>query len=361
MRIDSANIAMQSQHEALLKTGRRETLQAGVGERTPGGGGPPAMSLPDILTLSPQAQAVQPTRAAMPLDGEDNLSPQDRLAMNILKRLFKALTGQEMKVFSPDELGQRIAKVQDQSAEFTAKLETTRVSASQSSVSASTGAGLAYDYYESRYEYEAVSFSAEGVIQTRDGQEIQFSVQLNMSRTFYSEHRESLRLGEAAQKVDPLAVNFDGDAAGLGDTRFEFDLDADGRGEQLALLNPGSAFLSLDKNGDGQINDGRELFGPATGNGFSELAAYDEDGNNFIDEGDSVYDRLRLWLRDAEGGQKLIGLGGKDIGAIFLGSLATPFQLRDAANEALGEIAASGIFLREDGGSGTIQQVNYAA
>lgn len=361
MRVESANIAMQAQREALLKTERRETLQAWVGERTSGAGNPPATSLPDFLTLSPQAQAVQPTRAEMPLDGEENLSPQDRLALDILKRMFKALTGKEMRLFSPEELGQRIAKVQNQSAEFTMQFETTRVSASQTSVSAATGAGLAYDYYESHYEYEAVSFSAEGVIQTRDGQEIQFSVQLNMSREFYTEHRESLRLGDAAQKIDPLAVNFDGNAAELGDSRFEFDLDADGRSEQLALLQPGSAFLALDRNGDGQINDGRELFGPATDNGFSELAAFDEDGNRFIDEGDSVYDRLRLWLRDAAGGQKLIGLGDKDIGAIFLGSLATPFQLRGAANDTLGEVAGTGVFLRENGGSGTIQQVNYAA
>jgi len=361
MRVESATIAMQAQHEALLKTEQRETLQAWVGERTSGGNSPPASSLPDLLTLSPQSQAVQPTRAEMPLDGEENLSASDRLALDILKRMFKAITGKEMKVFSPDELAKRIAKVQNQSAEFTAQLETTRISASQTTVSAASGAGLAYDYYESHYEYEAVSFSAEGVIRTKDGQEISFSVQLNMSRTFFSEHSESLRLGDAVQKTDPLVVNFDGNAAELGDSRFEFDLDADGRSEQLALLQPGSAFLALDRNGNDAIDDGRELFGPATGDGFGELAAYDEDGNRFIDEADSVYDRLRLWLHDADGGQKLIGLGEKGIGAIFLGHLATPFQLRDAGNDALGDVASSGVYLRDDGGSGTVQQVNYAA
>lgn len=352
---------MQSQHEALEKTERRETLQARIGKRALSAGNPPAAPLPDILTLSPGSQAVQPTRAEALPGGEENLSPHDRLVLDILKRVFKALTGKEMKLFSPEELGERIAKTRQQSAEFTAKIETTRISASQTSASGSAGFGLSYDYYESHYEYEAVSFSAEGTIKTQDGQAIQFSVRLNLSREFYTEHRESLRLGDAAKTIDPLVVNFDGNAAELGDTRFEFDLDADGRSEQLALLKPGSAFLALDRNGDGVINDGRELFGAATGNGFRELAAFDEDDNQFIDEGDPIYNRLRLWLRDNSGGQQLIGLGENGIGAIFLGHIASPFQLRNAANDALGEVAASGLFLRQDGGSGTIQQVNYVA
>lgn len=352
MRVESASIAMQSQHEALEKTERRETLQARIGERAPSAGNPPAAPLPDILTLSPRSQAVQPTRAEALPGGEENLSPHDRLVLDILKRVFKALTGKEMKLFSPEELGERIAKTRQQSAEFTARLETTRISA---------GFSLSYDYYESHYEYEAVSFSAEGTIKTQDGREIQFSVRLNLSREFYTEHRESLRLGDAAKTIDPLVVNFDGNAAELGDTRFEFDLDADVRSEQLALLKPGSAFLALDRNGDGVINDGRELFGAATGNGFRELAVFDEDDNHFIDEGDPIYNRLRLWLHDNSGGQQLIGLGEKGIGAIFLGHIASPFRLRNAANDALGEVAASGLFLRQDGESGTIQQVNYVA
>lgn len=359
MRVESAHIALQAQHEALHKTTRQETLQARLGERASRGNGPPVPILPDHPSFSPEARALQPTRTEIPLDGEEHLGPRDRLALDILRRFFKALTGREMQVFSPDELSRDMARVQNQGAEFMAQLETTRVSVDQVAASAGGGAGLAYDYYESHFEYEKVSFSAQGVIKTRDGREISFSVQLDMSRTFYSEHRESLRLGEAEQKVDPLVVNFDGNAAELGDTRFTFDLDSDGRSEQLVFLKPGSAFLALDNNGDGEVNDGRELFGPATGNGFRELAAYDEDGNDFIDAGDSIYDRLRLWLLGTDGSQKLVGLGEKGIGAIFLGHLATPFQLRDAANEALGEVAASGVYLGEDGGGGTIQEVNY--
>lgn len=79
------------------------------------------------------------------------------------------------------------------------------------------------------------------------------------------------------------------------------DLDADGMEDQISFVLPGSGFLALDLNGDGRINDGRELFGPETGDGFAELARYDEDGNQWIDENDPVFERLRIWTKDAEG------------------------------------------------------------
>lgn len=168
----------------------------------------------------------------------------------------------------------------------------------------------------------------------------------------------SFRAGDAV-KIDPLVLNFNGNAAELSETKFTFDLDADGRSEQIGLLKDGSAFLALDKNGDGTINNGSELFGPSTGQGFSELATYDEDGNNFIDSGDSIYDRLRLWNVDSEGNQQLLGLGAKGIGAIYLGNIATSFQLKGSDNASLGQIAATSIFLTDGGQAGTVQQVDY--
>ena len=63
----------------------------------------------------------------------------------------------------------------------------------------------------------------------------------------------------------------------LSDQTFYFDLDADGKEEEISVLN-GSGYLALDKNGDGVINDGSELFGTKNGDGFADLARYDEDG-----------------------------------------------------------------------------------
>lgn len=219
--------------------------------------------------------------------------------------------------------------------------------------------GLIYDYYESHYEKEATRFEANGTILTEDGEEIRFAVDLAMSREFFSEERISIRAGDALK--DPLVINFSGKAAELTDTRFSFDIDNDGTANQISFLKPGSGFLALDTDGDGRISNGSELFGPESGNGFRDLAAYDGDGNRWIDENDSIYDKLRIWTKDSEGKDTLFALGEKGIGAIYLGSAETLFAMTDAENGLLGEVRSTGVFIREDGGVGTVQQIDLVA
>jgi hypothetical protein len=179
---------------------------------------------------------------------------------------------------------------------------------------------------------------------------------MNMNREFVQE--SNLHIEAGSKKIDPLVINFDGLGASLSQTRFEFDLDSDGTTEQIASLRPGSGYLALDHNGDGIINNGSELFGPSSGRGFAELAVYDEDGNNFIDEGDSIYQQLRIWMTNEDGSTQLAALGDKNIGAIFLGHVSSPFQLKDANNQSLGEVVNSGIYLTESGGVGVVQEIN---
>jgi hypothetical protein len=215
---------------------------------------------------------------------------------------------------------------------------------------------MVYDYYESHYESEATSFSAEGVVRTADGKQINISLELNMSREFFTEQSINIRAGDALK--DPLVINFDGNAAQLTQREFSFDIDADGRSDQIAFVQPGSGFLALDKNADGMINDGSELFGPQTGNGFEELAAYDLDNNQWIDENDAIYEGLRIWSKDSDGNDQLVALGERGVGAIYLGRIDTPFLLKDSANETLGAVQESGIYLQEEGGVGTIQRLD---
>jgi len=219
--------------------------------------------------------------------------------------------------------------------------------------------GFAYDYYESHYEYESTSFSSSGKILTEDGREIDFSVNLNMSREFFSEESMSVRAGDALK--DPLVINFSGKAAELSQDTFSFDIDNDGHENQISFLKPGSGFLALDKNGDNTINNGSELFGPQSGNGFQDLAAYDLDGNNWIDENDAIFDKLRIWTKDAEGNDVLFALGEKGIGAIYLDSAATLFSMKDSENNLQGQVQSTGLFLGENGGVGTVQQIDLVA
>jgi len=218
------------------------------------------------------------------------------------------------------------------------------------------GWGMIYQNYRFHAESEQTSFQAQGIVRTADGQEIAIAVQLNMSRDFFSESSQTLRAGDALK--DPLVVNFSGNAAALTKQTFTFDIDADGNSDQIHFVAPESGFLALDKNQDGTINDGSELFGALSGNGFADLAKHDVDGNGWIDESDPIFESLRIWSKDAEGSDQLVGLGAKGVGAIYLGHITTPFDLKDENNQLTGVVRDSGLYLQETGGVGTLQQVD---
>jgi len=153
-------------------------------------------------------------------------------------------------------------------------------------------------------------------------------------------------------------INFDGTAAQLTDWRFDFDLNTDGIKEEIPFVTSGSGILVFDKNGDKQVNDGSELFGPSTGNGFAELSAFDEDNNKWIDENDPGYDALSIWQRDPEGNETLFSLPQSNIGAINIGYINSPFDLKDQDNNLQAQILRTGVYLSDTGVVGTVQQMD---
>ncbi|MBF0202439.1 MAG: VCBS repeat-containing protein [Desulfamplus sp.] len=211
----------------------------------------------------------------------------------------------------------------------------------------------------SLYESEKTTFGAMGVVKTSSGEDISFGIGLEMSREFYRE--EKFQMTADAVLVDPLVVNFGGTPADLTDIRFKFDLDSDGEEESIPWLKSGSGFLVLDRNGDGKVNNGGELFGPATGRGFRELAELDDDGNGWIDENDGAYENLLVWSGSSPATAELKSLGEMGIGAISLASAETPFTIKEGVNnETLGQVRRTGIYLKEDGGAGTVQQLDLS-
>ena len=160
-------------------------------------------------------------------------------------------------------------------------------------------------------------------------------------------------------KTDPLMINLDTNIGSVSNQKFFFDLDSDGKEEKISFAANGSGFLALDKNGDGKINDGSELFGTSSGDGFKDLAAYDEDGNGWIDENDSVFSKLKVWTKDENGNDYLIDLKKADVGAIYLSNADTQFSLKDDENNLNAEIKKTGIYLRESTGAvGTLNHVD---
>lgn len=207
------------------------------------------------------------------------------------------------------------------------------------------------------YEEESTSFSAMGQVNTTDGRTIDFNIEVTMTRTFMQQTRMSMPSLFGAF-MDPLILNTNAPITKMSDQKFLFDLDGDGKDEYIPMPSISCGFLSLDKNGDGKINDGSELFGAKTGDGFGELREYDSDGNGWIDENDEIFDKLKVWYKDENGNDVLMDLKEADIGAIFLGEQATDFSLmgNDFNENAL--IRSTGFFLRESGGAGTIQHVD---
>jgi hypothetical protein len=210
-----------------------------------------------------------------------------------------------------------------------------------------------------RSETEETCFSTNGKVVTADGREIDFNLELSMSRSFteyYEQNVTTLRTF-----TDPLVINIDSPIADVSDVKIRFDLDCDGEEEEISSLNAGSGYLALDLNEDGIINDGSELFGTSSGNGFADLARYDSDGNGWIDEADEIFDRLVIAILKDDGTQELIKLKDADIGAICTKSASTDFSLNDpATNEERARIRQTGIFLYESGMIGTVQHLDLA-
>ena len=97
---------------------------------------------------------------------------------------------------------------------------------------------------------------------------------------------------------DPIVIDLNGDGislTSLAGSTVHFDLDANGFAERTAWLSPTDALLVRDINGNGIIDDGSELFGTPTTNGFDVLAALDSDGNGLINASDPEYANLKIW------------------------------------------------------------------
>lgn len=205
------------------------------------------------------------------------------------------------------------------------------------------------------FERETVEFSTKGYVKT-DKRSIAVDVGFRVSRNLVSD-----RVAKQLILRDPLVINYNTTLASLSENKFRFDIDSDGLDDQISLLKRGSGFLALDRNGDGRINNGKELFGTESGNGFDDLKIYDTDGNGWIDENDPMFEKLRIWVKNDTGEDRLIALGEVGIGAIYLGNAETLFNMTDPTNETtLGMLKHSGIFLKENGDVGIVQNIELA-
>lgn len=368
MRIISSSVDLSSSHTLLEKDIKQESTQFWMGRR------PQVLSATvslaenlnrEIVNISEQGRNLLKSKLrelAQARKAADEASIQEETVqtdpkIKLVEILLSAMTGKDIKINIVD-----LKRLQ--SSDAATGLIAAKVQAAPAQPNgAATGAGMQgwgfrYDYYEAHIEQETTKFSADGSVTTADGRQISFALDLAMTRQYMEENRLRIRAGDAL--IDPLVINFAAPAASLTAQKYSFDLNVDGVDEQIAFVGRGSGFLTLDVNSDGRVNDGSELFGPKSGNGFSELAKFDADGNNWIDENDAVYGKLRIWTKDEKGQDVFLSLQQAGVGAIYLGNIATSFSLKNDQNQLQGQVQTSGIFLRENGLVGTVQQVDLA-
>lgn len=347
MKIEQSQIHLNSARVYERRQTLTENLQVWVGERPQ-----PETGQPVLLDISKEALALLGEAEAAPAqpvgeveNEEELLSDEDQLKLRLLEHMLSAMTGKRVRLKVP-----RINLKDLKELEISGYTRGGQPLQGRQSA----GWGMVYDRRETLKEYEKTEFAAAGTVRTADGREIQLNVSLKMERSYAEERSVSLRAGDALK--DPLVLNFGGNAAGLSTRTFAFDIDADGREDQISLLQSGSGFLALDRNGNGAIDNGTELFGPQTDAGFSELQAHDADGNAWIDENDPIFSKLRVWMKDDAGNDRLLALGEAGVGAIYLGHVSTEFTLRQL--DVQGRIRESGIFLKENGQVGTVQELD---
>jgi hypothetical protein len=353
MKIGASSVSFAASHSASMRSEVRETLRVWVGER-PAAQRPEEGVVPSsVVDLSSAATSAAYTGRQAP---EANAIEEARKAIEndpmlyLIRLVVEMMTGVKIKIVSAGEMKAVCA------AELPPEPPPAHAEAAAPPPSPA-GFGIEYDRHEVREEHEQTGFSAEGLIRTADGKEIRLAVTLEMRRSYRDELSVSLRAGDAVRK-DPLVINFDGSAAQLQSGRFRFDLDGDGRTEDVPLLSGNRGYLAIDRNGNGKVDSGQELFGTASGDGFAELARYDSDRNGWIDDNDPVFADLRVWIQDDKGEGTLVSAKSRDVGALYLGRAATPFALKDEGNADLGAVRSTGLYLTESGSVGTLQQID---
>lgn len=198
---------------------------------------------------------------------------------------------------------------------------------------------------------ESCQFAASGKVCLADGSHRQFDVGFKLER------REEITRTASRALLDPLVLDRSAPRAVPAANSVEFDLDSDGSLERLRLPGDDSAFLFLDRNRNGLADNGSELFGPESGNGFAELALLDGDRNGWIDSGDAAFADIKLWQPGAT--EEVRSLAEAGIGALATLSAETPFDLKDNG-ERVGRMRSSSVWLGQTDGAGIVRQVDLS-
>ncbi|OWV27855.1 calcium-binding protein, partial [Halomonas campaniensis] len=172
--------------------------------------------------------------------------------------------------------------------------------------------------------------------------------------------------GYASKVVSPLVLDLDGDGVetiALTDGAY-FDHDGNGFAEKSGWVSPDDGLLVWDKNGDGKISDGSELFGnhslgkdgEKAEHGFASLAVLDTNDDGVVDAQDADFASLQVWQDKNGDGRVQAGelLSLADAG---VASLSIAFDSASETDEAGNLHLQLGYFTRTDGSEAALTDV----
>ncbi len=198
----------------------------------------------------------------------------------------------------------------------------------------------------------------------QNGQQTQFQAfGFNIQLEFSFESVEVTQV--AVQQSDPITLDLNGNGVELTSytNGANFDITGSGTKVNTAFVTGGDAFLAIDRNGNGRIDSGKELFGDQNGanNGFEELRKLDSNSDGLINASDRDFARLRLF-RDNGNGQTEAGelISLKDAG---VEEISLAYRNTDEAASGGNRIGQIASFRYADGRRATAADaiLNYTA
>jgi hypothetical protein len=350
MKIDSSNVSLYSESTFQFSQKRITSSQIHYkqdnAQGQPENNGSEAVSM-DILF----SQSIFTESSRVFYDVEENMSHEDRIKKIIIEKLLEAFYGEHKKTeLYPHKKG-NIPQVSISNPYTSAN------NSGQQEIGA-----IVYNTTHEYYQKQTVDFSASVEINT-PGKSFSLDLDISYSKSLYESHSSSFVIGDE-RFIDPLVINYDTDInpfENLSSLKFEFDLDQDGEKDLIPMLKQGSGYLAFDKNGNGIIDDGSELFGTKSNDGFKDLGKYDSDNNNWIDENDEVFNKLKIWQINDNGQNKLVSLLDMNVGAIYLGDVQSGYKYQSSIENTQAVQKSNGIFIKEDGsGAGMVNSIDIA-
>lgn len=345
MHIVTAHQNVSSSEQLIARKSRLEVPRATV---TPGAANPaqPTTANNGRADFMPTTTAVPDTESTSSNEqNEDSQQFNALLSVGAVKRILEQLTSGKLLSWIEGTDLEKINAQKTQQQEASPPL-TFQGATPTNTPNASTNNGNTI--FELSYRYQQVSANFSGAVELADGRAFSWSFDLQMQS-----EQLSMSISQTEPAKDPLVLSFDQTPFRYTGETHSFDFFANGETKQLAGLAASQYYLTFDRNQNQQIDNGSELFGPTTNQGYQELALLDDDQNGFIDENDASWSKLGVW----QPGEQLKSLSQMGVVAISTMSVSTSFGLYDS-DKLQAHIARSGIFLKESGEVGLVQQVD---